>query len=223
MNLGENLFNLRKEKGLSQEEVAEKLNVTRQTVSKWETNQSTPDFDKIIPICELYGITTEELLQGKRFEKSFNEMSTNDIKRKRAAGIGIGVLIYFISIVWIMISIPVFRINPVLASAIFLLICGVATFVMIYTCIVYKNEKKEEQQKEYKLRKQIEDILSIFFVIIYLAVSFLTMAWHITWVLFLIYGLICEILKLIFMLKENKEIEVEKDVVEDGGEQNEEQ
>lgn len=223
MNLGENLFNLRKEKGLSQEEVAEKLNVTRQTVSKWETNQSTPDFDKIIPICELYGITTEELLQGKRFEKSFNEMSTNDIKRKRAAGIGIGVLIYFISIVWIMISIPVFRINPVLASAIFLLICGVATFVMIYTCIVYKKEKKEEQQKEYKLRKQIEDILSIFFVIIYLAVSFLTMAWHITWVLFLVYGLICEILKLIFMLKENKEIEVEKDVVEDGGEQNEEQ
>ena len=94
---------------------------------------------------------------------------------------------------------------------------------MIYTCIVYKKEKKEEQQKEYKLRKQIEDILSIFFVIIYLAVSFLTMAWHITWVLFLIYGLICEILKLIFMLKENKEIEVEKDVVEDGGEQNEEQ
>lgn len=222
MNLGENLFNLRKEKGLSQEEVAEKLNVTRQTVSKWETNQSTPDFDKIIPICELYGITTDELLQGKRLEKSFGEISTTDIKRKRAAGIGMGVLIYFISIVWIMISIPVLRINPVLGSAIFLLICGVATFVMIYTCIVYKNEKKEEQQKEYKLRKQIEDILSIFFVIIYLAVSFLTMAWHITWVLFLVYGLICEILKLVFMLKENKEIEVEKNVVEDGGDKNEE-
>ena len=113
MNLGENLFNLRKEKGLSQEEVAEKLNVTRQTVSKWETNQSTPDFDKIIPICELYGITTDELLQGKRLEKSFGEISTTDINRKRAAGIGMGVLIFFISIVWIMISIPVFRINPV--------------------------------------------------------------------------------------------------------------
>ena len=50
-NLGEKLLELRKAKNLSQEEVAEKLNVTRQTVSKWETNQSTPDFDKIVPLC----------------------------------------------------------------------------------------------------------------------------------------------------------------------------
>ena len=54
MNIGEKLFELRKSKNLSQEEVAEKLNVTRQTVSKWETNQSTPDFDKILPLCELF-------------------------------------------------------------------------------------------------------------------------------------------------------------------------
>ena len=47
MNIGEKLYELRKEKNLSQEEVAEKLNVSRQTVSKWETNQTTPDFDKI--------------------------------------------------------------------------------------------------------------------------------------------------------------------------------
>ena len=62
MSLGEKLLNLRKEKHLSQEEVADRLNVTRQTVSKWETDQSTPDFDKIMPICELYGITSNELL-----------------------------------------------------------------------------------------------------------------------------------------------------------------
>lgn len=54
MNLGEKLFELRKTKNLTQDEVAEKLNVTRQTVSKWETNQSSPDFDKIVPICELF-------------------------------------------------------------------------------------------------------------------------------------------------------------------------
>ena len=63
MNLGEKLFELRKKKNLTQDEVAEKLNVTRQTVSKWETNQSTPDFDKIIPLCELYEISTDELLK----------------------------------------------------------------------------------------------------------------------------------------------------------------
>ena len=47
MSLGQRLIELRKEKKLSREEVAGKLNVTRQTVSKWETDQSTPDFDKI--------------------------------------------------------------------------------------------------------------------------------------------------------------------------------
>ena len=60
MSLGQRLIELRKEKKLSQEEVAGKLNVTRQTVSKWETDQSTPDFDKILPLCELYEISTEE-------------------------------------------------------------------------------------------------------------------------------------------------------------------
>ncbi len=61
-NLGERLFNLRKDKKLSQEEVADKLNVTRQTVSKWETDQSMPDFDKIVPLCELYEITPNNCL-----------------------------------------------------------------------------------------------------------------------------------------------------------------
>lgn len=54
MNLGQRLIELRKAKHLSQEEVAEKLNVTRQTISKWETNQSSPEFDKILPLCELF-------------------------------------------------------------------------------------------------------------------------------------------------------------------------
>ena len=48
MSLGERLSNLRKTKKLSQEEVAERLNVSRQTISKWETDQSTPDFDSFM-------------------------------------------------------------------------------------------------------------------------------------------------------------------------------
>ena len=51
MSLGQRLYDLRKTTGLSQEKAAEQLGVTRQTVSKWETDQTTPDFDKIIPIC----------------------------------------------------------------------------------------------------------------------------------------------------------------------------
>ena len=70
MTLGERLLAYRNRVGLSQEKLAEKIGVTRQTVSKWETNQSTPDFDKIIPLCEILGITTEELIKGEKEPKN---------------------------------------------------------------------------------------------------------------------------------------------------------
>ena len=84
MDLGEKLYELRKNKNLTQEEVAEKLNVTRQSVSKWETNQSTPDFDKILPLCELYEISPNDLIKGNEQEleeeKSENDINSNEAK-----------------------------------------------------------------------------------------------------------------------------------------------
>ena len=53
MTLGERLLGYRTNIGMSQEKLAEKIGVSRQTISKWETNQSTPDFDKILPLCEV--------------------------------------------------------------------------------------------------------------------------------------------------------------------------
>lgn len=204
MNLGERLLNLRKKEHLSQEEVAFKLNVSRQTISKWETDQSTPDFDKIAPLCELYGITADELLTGKKEEikeEKIESSNKEEIAKKRAKGIGIGVLCYFIAITWIMISVPVLMINPVIAAAGFLLIAGVATFFIVYTCIVYKEEKTEKEKKEKKLIKQIDKVLSLITLIIYLFISFTTMAWHITWLIWIAYALIMEIIKLIISLR----------------------
>ena len=199
MSLGERLLEFRKEKHLSQEEVAEKLNVTRQTVSKWETDSSTPDFDKIAPLCELYGVTTDELLTGNKEEVKVE--NNVDVKEKRAKGISKGIFLYFAAIVWIMVSTSVFMLNPVLSAAIFLLICGIATYYIVYTCIVYKVQKTEDEIKQNKIRKQIEDILAVITTIIYLFISFATGAWHITWIIWLIFGLLSEILKLIFMLR----------------------
>ena len=212
MGLGEKLYELRREKHLSQEEVADVLNVTRQTVSKWETNQSTPDFDKIAPLCALYGISADELLTGvKKEEKEISNMEEQEKwklqnRRKKAFGIGLSVLIYFIAIVWIMISIPVMRLNPIVSSAIFLLICGIATFIVVYSSIVYREKKKEEVVNPMtKLRKQITEIASMITLVIYLFVSFATMAWHITWLLWIVYALVEEIIKLIFLLRGEKD------------------
>ncbi len=202
-NLGERLFKLRRDKQLSQEEVAEKLNVTRQTISKWETNQSLPDFDKVVPLCELYSITPNELFIELKKEKETKkeDLDARNITNKKALGIATGVVLYFLGIVWIMIAIPVMNMNPVVASAIFLLICGLATGTIIYACIRYKKIKELKETKEDKLRKQISNVVAIIVTITYLIISFKTMAWHLTWIIWVIFGLFAEILKLIFMLR----------------------
>lgn len=206
MNIGQRLLDLRKSKQLSQEEAAEKLNVTRQTISKWETDQSTPDFDKIIPLCELYGISADELLTGKKVEEISGEkyQTTEFVKSKKAKGIGKGILLYFIAIAWIMITIPVIKMNPIVSSAIFLIICGCATYLIVYTCMIYKNKKTDQEEKESKIIKQINTLISLIILIIYLLISFITMAWHITWILWIIASLLEEIVKLIFILKGDK-------------------
>lgn len=65
MEFNNKLYNLRKQKGLSQEELANRLNVSRQTVSKWEVGDSTPDMEKLIAISDLFEISLDELVLDK--------------------------------------------------------------------------------------------------------------------------------------------------------------
>lgn len=227
MNLGEKLFELRKSKNLTQDDVAEKLEVTRQTISKWETNQSTPDFDKIVPLCNLYEITPNELLgqdgqkensenkeeiswdQAKKHlftrgkdEERYQDMTKTQIKQKSAQIVSTSIFIYIVAVAFLMIAIPVQHANPIIASAIFLLLVGWATTRMIkHYMSIPKFEKTVEEKKEEKLLKQINEVITLLCVVVYFIVSFTTFAWHITWVIFIISGLLCQAVKLIFMLK----------------------
>ena len=63
MTLAEKIASLRKQKNWSQEELAEKLSVTRQAVSKWESAQSMPDLEKLIQLSEVFGVSTDHLLK----------------------------------------------------------------------------------------------------------------------------------------------------------------
>ena len=63
MTLGEKIYKLRTEKGFSQEALGEKLGVSRQSVSKWETDQSVPELDKIVAISDLFVVSTDYLLK----------------------------------------------------------------------------------------------------------------------------------------------------------------
>lgn len=203
MKVGQKLFELRRQKNLSQEEVANLLNVSRQTISKWETDQSTPDFDKIVPLCELYQITTDELLTGKKVIKE----NTKPESRGKMILILIGsIFLYFVSISWVAFGEETLAINEGILVSVFLLLLGIATSMLVYYFIStpkaeIKNVQKI-QKRENKIVKQINEILAILTTIIYLLISFITSAWHITWVIWIIYALLEEIIKLIFMLKE---------------------
>jgi len=65
MRLGENIYRLRTERGMSQGDLADALSVSRQSVSKWETDGATPDLDKLLKLSQLFGITLDELVTGE--------------------------------------------------------------------------------------------------------------------------------------------------------------
>ena len=65
MIIADKIVSLRKRAGWSQEELAEKLGVTRQSVSKWEGAQSVPDMDKVVSMSRLFGVTTDYLLKDE--------------------------------------------------------------------------------------------------------------------------------------------------------------
>lgn len=69
MILADKIMNLRKKAGWSQEELAQQLNVTRQSVSKWEGAQSVPDLDKIVQMSRIFGVSTDYLLKDELEEQ----------------------------------------------------------------------------------------------------------------------------------------------------------
>ena len=224
MSLGEKLLKLRKKKGLSQEEVADKLHVTRQTISKWETDQSMPDFDKVVPICQLYEISTEELfcdeVESSRCDESRDyevSLDTNvssstsallEYNHKKALFTTVAVVLYILSVVVIIFFSVVLR-SPIIGVCVFFLVIAVATGMLIYIEMMkplvneQKNELKKEKilTREDRLYKQITSVLALLVLAIYLIVSILTMRWDITWILWIVYALLTEIIKLCFSLK----------------------
>ena len=80
MKLGENILKLRKQNGLSQEQLGEKVNVTRQTISNWETEKSFPDIVSVIKLSTLYNISLDKLLKGDEEMIEHLEKSTNIVK-----------------------------------------------------------------------------------------------------------------------------------------------
>lgn len=73
MNIGNKIYELRSAKNLSQGDLAELLEVSRQSVSKWETDNAVPELDKLIKMCEIFGVTLDELAGRSTSQAPKNE------------------------------------------------------------------------------------------------------------------------------------------------------
>ena len=82
MSLGNSLFDARKKKGLSQEEVAEKLGVSRQTISKWETEETVPDIYQAKKLAKIYGLSLDKLIDTDLDQKEIEEVIKNTDEKK---------------------------------------------------------------------------------------------------------------------------------------------
>ena len=103
MEFHEKLYTLRKQKGLSQEELAYRLNVSRQTISKWEMGDSTPDMEKLMAISRFFGVSLDELVMDKSSQQSTTarivekwkgEIWTEKNKKKVKRGLKIAAVIF---------------------------------------------------------------------------------------------------------------------------------
>lgn len=138
MNIADRIQHLRKSKGISQEELADKVGVSRQAVSKWESEQSTPDIEKVILLSDYFDVTTDYLLKGI-------EPVSENITRKSDARIFslVASVVNFIGlVVAIMIWIERQTTSSVAAGLVLM-----AVGIMIFVIGQFIGENKEQASK----------------------------------------------------------------------------
>lgn len=170
MILADKIIRLRKKNGWSQEELADKMNVSRQAVSKWEAAQTTPDLEKILQLGNLFGVTTDYLLKDELVDEEFVEgvdetpickislSEANDYleQRKNASvQIAIATLLCIISPILLFLllafsectSIPITE-NLAVGIGMVALFLLVTIGVVIYIRVGFKNVPYEFLEKE---------------------------------------------------------------------------
>ncbi|WP_026527991.1 helix-turn-helix domain-containing protein [Butyrivibrio sp. VCD2006] len=147
MELGNRLKELRKSLNINQDELAEKLFVTRQTISNWENDKSYPDIQSVLLISDIFDVSIDQLLKGdvKKMEKIVSEQSEADIKKMNTYAKGM-----LLTMIAVLIS------TPILAFKI-----GFWFFIpfgMLFAILMFFSYKIESIKKEYNVQTYKEII-----------------------------------------------------------------
>ena len=211
MSFSENLYYLRKREGISQEELAEKLGVSRQAVSKWETGDAYPETEKIMMLCDRYGVTMDALMRGDVKEQSpekqvpeqepeeasaaipepvQTEKDDNEDAEQMTAAQKIAQVVLWVgaAAVYLLLGMAWNLWHPL--WIIFVIMPAVASVVDLILA------PKEKRAKE--IGGTIDFVVIIGAVVTYLLCGFYADLWHIMWVVFLIIPITCVITDLIF-------------------------
>ncbi|BAE83738.1 DNA-binding helix-turn-helix protein [Desulfitobacterium hafniense DP7] len=155
MTLGEKIYELRTKNAMSQGDLANTLEVSRQSVSKWENNTSVPELDKLVKMSEVFSISLDELIRGEKTEEMQRETQSPDISAppkglppRKIAGLfilGFGLIVFlFLSLLGDLLS-ALFLSSPLFVCALICLTvnkhtvlwCGWALYGLIYAYLRY--------------------------------------------------------------------------------------
>lgn len=129
MSIGERIWQLRTAKGLSQEELAERLEVSRQSVSKWETDGAVPELDKLMRLCDLFHITMDELTGRSTVANPVSLPPAVTSNRLRPAQV-VGIVLLSVGMLVLLLGVLLSPIS--LFSGLYVAVCG-------FLCLMVKR------------------------------------------------------------------------------------
>ena len=175
-NISELLISLRKQNGLTQSDLAEKLGISFQAVSKWERGENLPDAFTLVELARIYNITVDEILNGKVIEK---KESIKDGKRRRA------ILTFAIAMIIISpVAIFIYGVdNYSLYVPVILIVTAISVGLMIYVSV--NSESFSRYTTIDKDQKRKEEIIYAICTGIFLFVGLVFNLFHIAWIVFI--------------------------------------
>ena len=157
MSVAENLQVLRKRKGITQEQLADELGVSRQAISKWETGEAFPEMDKLIALCDKFGVSCDTLLRGTVAESDTPDCEGERKEKRRIdrfslmMAFGVGLVLFGVAICTLLCGFGALYerdLYSVFGGVCVFLCVACSVFLFVYGGITNENYKKAHPERQ---------------------------------------------------------------------------